>query len=65
MESLRIKELRRKLIKRKNKYIDEFRYVGNLFNIDVNDYLNKYDIISENMVKDIFYIQDLLVEIVE
>ena len=50
MESLRIKELRRKLNIRKEKYRKDLSYVGRLFEIEENKYLQNYDDISNKMI---------------
>lgn len=50
MEDIRIKEIRRKLSLRKEKFRKEFNYVGRLFGVNVDEYLKKYDLISEKMI---------------
>lgn len=50
MESLRIKELRRKLNIRKERYRKDLGYVGRIFDFEKEDYLKKYDEISDNMI---------------
>ena len=50
MESLRIKELRRKLIVRKERYRKDIGYVGRIFDIEEKKYLEKYDELSGSMI---------------
>tara|TARA_B100000902_G_scaffold392203_1_gene444238 strand:+ start:1923 stop:2321 length:399 start_codon:yes stop_codon:yes gene_type:complete len=50
MESLRIKELRRKLNIRKERYRRDLSYVGRIFDFEEDEYLKRYDNISDDMV---------------
>ena len=51
MDSLRVKELRRKLNIRKERYRRDISYVGRIFEIEEDKYLNQYDSIAGDMVK--------------
>jgi|TARA_R110002153_G_scaffold273772_1_gene445575 hypothetical protein len=50
MESIRIKDLRRRLSIRKEQYRVDLNYVGRLFQINEKEYMDKYDSISSEMV---------------
>ena len=50
MESLRIKELKRKLTVRKEKYRKDLSYVGRIFDVKEDEYLRRYDGIGDEMI---------------
>lgn len=51
MESIAIKELRRKLLIRKEKYRKDLNYVGRIFGIGNEKYLKQYDELSDKMIE--------------
>jgi coproporphyrinogen III oxidase-like Fe-S oxidoreductase len=50
MESLMIKELKRKLTIRKEKYRKDLSYVGRIFDVKEDEYLRRYDSIGDEMI---------------
>jgi len=50
MEDIRIRELRRNLFIRKDKFAKSLSYICKLFSIDGNRYMNEFDSISNEMV---------------
>ena len=50
MDTIRIKELKRKLYNRKENYKKDLHYIGTLFNINESTYLDKFEEISNKMV---------------